>query len=210
MEIGILGISTISGKGNKNLKPDKKDFSKKPVIPSYSELFFKPLTRYGRFDNYTKTGCSAVALALKDAGLYSTDIKRPVGLIISSVYESYSTDIEFYKTTLDNDGAFSSPHLFSYTLPGIVLGECSAYFKLTGPTFCVNENGSFGSSALKASLLMLESGEAETIITGWIDYPPENISAYKGAVFAVLTTNKNLNIKKIISTDKIENLLDIY
>jgi 3-oxoacyl-(acyl-carrier-protein) synthase len=208
MKLNILGKGVISGSSSQNLKPD--DFLKEPLIPNYSDLFTEPLQRYGRFDNYTKIGCSAVALALKDAGLYSTDKKRSFGLIISSVYESYKTDIEYYKTTIENSGTFTSPNLFSYTLPGIVLGECAAYFKLTGPTFCVGENGEFGESALKAACLMLDSGETETVIAGWLDYPPDNIKAYRGAVFVVLTVNMSINRGITVSLEKLTSLLDIF
>jgi 3-oxoacyl-[acyl-carrier-protein] synthase II len=216
MKIGIPGCSVISGESTQNNKLDKSCFLKEPVIPEYKELFKEPLTRYGRFDKYTKIGCSAVALALKDAELNSTDKKRPIGLIISSVYESYSTDIEYYKTTIESEGAFTSPNLFSYTLPGIVLGECSAYFKLTGPTLCIGENQEkgIGHTALQASFLMLESGEAETIITGWLDYPPDidNVSALKGAVFCILSVNNKLisSSDKIIRSEKVNSFFDIF
>ena len=214
MDIKVLGGSWISGDGYGTLKSkiNTASFNNEPVLPEYRELFKEPLSRYGRFDNYTKIGCSAAALALKDSNLHITNIKRPIGFIISSIYESYNTDIEYYKSTIENNGAFTSPNLFSYTLPGIVLGECSAYFKLSGPSLCIGENPDkgFGYSALKTSLLMLETGEADTIITGWLDYPPDICSGLKGAVFAVLSTNINLMCKSVIDSEKLNSLLDVF
>jgi hypothetical protein len=171
-----------------------------PMIPTSREIFPKPLARYGRFDEFTKLGCAATALALREAGIAQSEEKRAVGFILSSAYECYTTDLRYYDTTLEEGGLYTSPNLFSYTLPGVVLGECAVYFKLTGPTFVVGENREngafakspdekrktdhqenhrdtpgprrFGVSALAAAALHLEAGSADTMLVGWIDSPP--------------------------------------
>ena len=40
-----------------------------PLVPPAKDIFSQPLTRYGRFDTYTKLGCAAIALAIRDAQL---------------------------------------------------------------------------------------------------------------------------------------------
>jgi 3-oxoacyl-(acyl-carrier-protein) synthase len=170
----------------------------KPLFPPVQELFTQPLARYGRFDNYTRLGCAAVALALKEALLYELEQTKNIGLIVSSQYECYETDLNFYATTIEDGGSYASPNLFSYTLPGIVIGECAAYFKLTGPTFCVGEDprAGLGRSALQAAVSILVMGETDCVIAGWLDYPPEleflkasTTSFRYGAIFLVLSAD---------------------
>lgn len=197
----------------------------KPLTPKAKDIFTEPLTRYGRFDKYTKLGCAAVALALKDAQLDSTVEKREIGLIISTAYECYENDLSFYNTTLEEGGSYSSPNKFSYTLPGIVIGECAVYFKLTGPTFCVGESfdKEFGYQALKTGLRLLESGELDTVVVGWLDAPPEELKDIKdvkelvsGAIFAVITrtTNKQnyyyKNGKITVGNRQLSSIIDFF
>ncbi len=144
-------------------------------LPPARGLFTPPLVRYGRFDPYTKTGLAAMALALKDAGLDEFDEKRDIGVILSTHWESLDTDRKYHETTLADGGIASSPNLFSYTLPNVVIGECAAYYKLMGPTFTVNETGDRGGAALKPALDMIEAGLSGTIVVGWLDSPPESM-----------------------------------
>jgi len=195
MEVWVTGGSWIASEGYGRMSEGKSvGFKKgKPCLPPGKELFSPPLVRYGRFDEYTRLGCAGAALALNDAGLDPPAMKTPVGLITSSTFECMATDLAYYQTTLAEGGAFSSPNLFSYTLPGIVLGECAAYFKLRGPVFCIGETGERGWAALKTSLEMLCSGKADVMIAGWIESPPENLSGVKnegetfpGCLFTIL------------------------
>jgi hypothetical protein len=165
-----------------------------PVLPKGREIFRQPLSRYGRFDNYTRIGCAAIALALRDAGLDESSMKRNIGIVSSSRWECLETDLEYYATTLEEDGLFTSPNLFSYTLPGIVHGECAAHFKLTGPTFSLGESGGIGMAALCAALGVLQAGKANAMLAGWIESlpaerrgePNENERPVCGALFVVL------------------------
>lgn len=195
MKITILGKSCITSNGNGAFFDSELSNSGKGeiVFSPLKEVSQKPHPRYGRFDNYTKLGYIAISEVLEQSGLNQTEGKRPIGIIISSRYECLENDLAFYKTTIEEDGAFSSPNLFSYTLPGIVLGECAIYFKLTGPTFCVGESGEVGYNALKAALDIFQSGYTDTLVVGWLDYPPRQISDKDvneemkcGAIFVVL------------------------
>jgi len=163
-----------------------------PVIPPAREIFSEPLARYGRFDTYTKMGAAAVALALRDAGLAEASEKRPIGIVAASRHESMSTDMAYYETTRLQDGVFSSPNLFSYTLPGIFMGECAVHFKLTGPTVCVGAEGSGGLEAVRCAALLMADGGADVMVAGWLDAPPEipevAPGAVAGACFVVLQT----------------------
>ena len=201
--INILGGGWITASGFGKLI-EKQNFrlnSGLPKTPKAKEIFSEPLTRYGRFDQYTKLGCAAIALALKDAGINETNEKRPVGVIVSTVYECFESDLMFYETSLEDDGFFSSPNLFSYTLPGIVIGESAIYFKLTGPTFTIGDSLKHkGLNALITGLDLLDSGACDTLVAGWLDGSNElmknlenNDDQQRGAIFLVLSVNKNSN-----------------
>ena len=202
--VNILGGGwvTTSGFGKLSEKQNFDLTSGLPQIPKAKEIFSEPLTRYGRFDQYTKLGCVAIALALKDAGLDESVEKRPIGVVVSTVYECFESDLAFYETTKEEDGFFSSPNLFSYTLPGIVIGESAIYFKLTGPTFTVGDTlNQKGRKALITGLDILNSGACDTVVTGWLDGPNEIFTKFengdnqqRGAVFFVLSTKENENM----------------
>lgn len=199
--INILGGGWITALGFGKLT-EKQNFeltSGLPKIPKAKEIFSEPLTRYGRFDQYTKLGCAAIALALKDAGIDEANEKRPVGVIVSTVYECSESDLAFYETSLEDDGFFSSPNLFSYTLPGIVIGESAIYFKLNGPTFTVGDSPkSKGLNALITGLDLINSRTCDTTVVGWLDEPNEIFKNFekdddqqRGAIFFVLSNRES-------------------
>jgi len=112
-------------------------------------------------------------------------------MVVSSLCEVMETDLAYYQTTLEQGGVLSSPNLFSYTLPVIVLGECAVLFNLTGPTYCVGESSGPGISALENAASMIASGKTSRMLAGWIDSPPVNMMAtgdrpLAGAVFVIL------------------------
>ena len=227
--INILGGGWVTGSGfgNLNEKQNFKLTSGLPQIPKAKEIFSEPLTRYGRFDQYTKLGCAAIALALKDAVLDDAKEKRPIGVIVSTVYECFESDLAFYETTEEENGFFSSPNLFSYTLPGIIIGESAIYFKLTGPTFTVGDMLNHkGRNALITGLNLLNSDACDTVVTGWLDGPNELLSKFeigdvhqRGAIFFVLSSREDKKIYKRIylqngqpyfeSGQKIQSILDL-
>ncbi len=175
----VLGGSWINHSGFAQLN-DADSFEYQPgdpEMPPARGLFNPPLARYGRFDRYTKTGLAAMALALKDAGLDTYEDKRNIGVILSTKWESFATDLKYYETTLSDGGIASSPNLFSYTLPNVVIGECAAYYKLMGPTFTV------GGCFLPALDAMM-AGLTDTMVIGWLDSDP--MGDQNGALFVVV------------------------
>ena len=223
------GWITAAGYGRLNAG-NKVDLTRgKPALPPVREIFKKLPTRFGRFDSYTRLGWSGVALALNDSGLLSTEGKKPVSLIISSRYGCFETDVEYYKTTLDEDGELSSSILFSYTLPNIILGECAAHFGLTGATFSLGESGKRGIISVHTALTMIEAGETEKVIAGWLESIPEEIGKalkadknINGTLIVVLETDpakKKTNMNYLSYTDnvillngeqRVKSILDLF
>ncbi len=181
-----------------------------PKLPPAQDLFSPLPARFRRFDLFTQLGLSAIALALKDAGIAESEHSRSIGIVISSVYECFEVDLAYYQTTLDEDGLFASPNLFSYTLPGIVTGEAAIYFKLTGPTFTMGDDTtSRGMPALLAGVDMIRSGMCKTVICGWLDSPGEmletklkDVDPVCGAVFVVLSAEYQ---QRVLAQLRIEN-----
>lgn len=165
-----------------------------PELPGSKEIFTERVARFGRYDELTKLGCACVAFALRDAGLYDNcGARREVGIVSSSRLECLQTDIEYYRGALEEGGALASPNLFSYTLPGIMAGECAVNFKLAGPTLCVGEEGGRGMAALRQAALLLRGGMAGAMVAGWLDWFDDGEAAGRlsegfasGAAFVVL------------------------
>ncbi len=170
-----------------------------PTLPKAKDIFNKPMPRYGRFDQYTRLGLGAMTLALLDAGYaMRADKSEPplnVGIVSQSHSECVQTDHDFYDSTLESDGVFSSPNLFSYTLPGIVQGECAVHFGLGGPSLCLgsdNAPDTLGAQAVIESMRLLRAGKADAMLAGWIEAPHADIGNPEGpfgAAFVVLASD---------------------
>ncbi|MFZ0133499.1 MAG: beta-ketoacyl synthase N-terminal-like domain-containing protein [Desulfobacterales bacterium] len=178
-----------------------------PVVPPAASIYTQPPVRYRRFDDYARVGCAAIALALKDAGLDHGADPAPIGIIAATRWGCFDTDRAYYATAKEDRGAFASPNLFSFTLPGIVLGEAAIHFRLTGPTFTIgDEIGQRGLAALDVAADLLASGICRTILAGWLEVDERravgNFAANdepQGGVFVVLSTQHAENAIRRIS-----------
>lgn len=154
------------------------------------DFFGMELPRFGRLDAYTRLGLAAIALALKDAKLDAWEEKRPIGLVSSSETGCLETDAQYFHTVLSEEGRFSSPNLFAYTLPNCMLGEASICFGLTGPVFVVQEARHDLLAGLRAGLGMLAADLCDTVAAGVCNAPPPERKIPfihpSGAVFFVL------------------------
>jgi 3-oxoacyl-[acyl-carrier-protein] synthase II len=103
-------------------------------LPAVSRqmAFPDPMPRFGRMDDLSRLGLSAMAMALTDAGQIEWPQKRAVGILAGTVYGCLHTDQAYFKTTRADAGQSPSPSLFAYTLPNCMLGEPAIIFGLTG------------------------------------------------------------------------------
>jgi 3-oxoacyl-(acyl-carrier-protein) synthase len=197
----LLGSGWISATGY-GFFGDKPRFSKNTdfMYPDLKAYLPELPSRFGRFDSYTKLTFSTAVLALHDANLLERDGKKNIGIIVGSSSGVDDNDISYFETTRDGNGAFTSPNLFSYTLPNVALGEIAVYFNLVGPTFCVGNNHSIpGSDLVLPALSLLQSGECSTILVGWVDVAEntriQSSNTLKGAAFTLLTAVKDDMVK---------------
>lgn len=155
------------------------------------EGFEKPYPHFGRLDRFCRLGLTAIAFALKDAGLDRWERKRPIGIVASTVYGCLDTDISYFDTVLPEDGRLASPNLFAYTLPNSYLGEAAIYFGLTGPSFIISQPKTSDLWCIRLSLSGMADGQFKTILSGMGDLnspPPfaESRDTAGGALFFVI------------------------
>jgi hypothetical protein len=191
-----LGSGWISALGH-GLFGSKPQFSNEDVHFSYPELqeYIDDLpSRFGRFDVYTKVCFSTAVLALNDAGLLQREGKKNIGIVVGSSTGVYDNDLSYFESTREAKGAFTSPNLFSYTLPNVALGEIAVFFNFIGPSFCVgNDPAHPGLDVIPAALSLMESKQCVSTLVGWVEVSQNiknNQNVPKGAVFAVLTLDK--------------------
>ncbi len=198
MEINIIGGGWVTAGNYGRMAARTRPVldAGRPIVPPAASIYTHPPVRYRRFDAYSRVGCAAIALALKDAGLDRAAAPAPVGIIAATRHGCFDTDRAYYATAKEDRGAFASPNLFSFTLPGIVLGEAAIHFRLTGPTFTVgDEIGQRGLTALDVAVDLLASGTCRTIVTGWLDAVDRQALGTagddpQGAIFVVFSTQR--------------------
>ena len=215
----LLGSGWISAFGN-GFCGSRPQFSNSDVRFQYPELekYIPELPgRFGRFDVYTKVCFAAAVLALKDAdmleGIRGKE-KKSIGIILGSSSGVYDDDLAFFESARESKGEFSSPNLFSYTLPNVALGEITVFFKFSGPTFCVgNDHERPGITGIPAALSLLVSKQCERVLVGWVE-ASQNISHHekfpKGAAFAVLSMEMTGKSKGVFSFNQEFNFSELF
>ncbi len=194
MNAVITGIGWVTSTGPGWAKGGQ-DFCMIPgAIPPIArkQLFSEPNQRFGRQSEYSKLGLSAIAFALRDAGLENWVEKRPIGVVAASVHGSLVTDLDYFQTVLPAGGGLPSPNLFAYTLANCFMGEAAIQFGLTGSTMVINESVSNGLTPLRMALEIIDWNEHDTMLAGICDVlvpePFRDIcSTIPGALFMVLT-----------------------
>jgi Beta-ketoacyl synthase, N-terminal domain len=198
MEINVIGGGWVTAPGHGRIGDGAKPVMVPgdPSVPPVGEIFMNPPVRHRRFDNYCRIGCAAIALALKDADMDHAESPRPIGIIASTRYGCFETDLAFHATAEEENGIYASPNLFSYTLPGMAISEAAIHFRLTGPTFTVGDPvGQRGYRALEIAVELISSGACRTMLAGWLDggnrllkHGVADDDGVRGAVFVVLST----------------------
>jgi hypothetical protein len=119
--------------------------------------------KYPKF--HKMDGLSKLGILASEPIFNNYELTKETALVFSNNASSLETDLQFQKTT----NTFSSPSLFIYTLPNIVLGEISIKYKLQ------SENAFFISECFQADLLkdytesLLNLGKAPDVLCGWLD-----------------------------------------
>lgn len=152
--------------------------------------------KFHKMDLYSKLGWVATEILLQDMPL-ETYPQEDIAVVLSNRSGSLDTDERYFETMAE----FASPALFVYTLPNIVIGEISIRHHLKG------ENAFFISEAFDIPMItryvqqLLEDGQAEACICGWVEQYHED---YDAAVFLVEKTSRGM--AQPFTKDNIEKL----
>jgi 3-oxoacyl-[acyl-carrier-protein] synthase II len=191
--VHITGIGWVTaagiGRGREHLGFAMPQGSLPEINPA--DMFKKPYPNFRRMDPYSRLGLTAIALALKDAGMAEWTRQRDIGMVASTFYGCLGTDVDYYKTVIPDRGAQASPALFSYTLANGYLGEAAIRFGLTGINYVITEQRPTGLGALQTALDHINLGASDKILGGVCDVGCPQIfnqpaKVLPGAVFFML------------------------
>lgn len=171
MNSSITGIGWVTATGMGCGKDQESFDMVEGTLPRLTRktAFNQPCKRFSRMDNYTQLGLSAIAFALKDAGIENWEGKRNIGIIAATINGCLDTDIRYYDTVIPEAGKLTSPNLFAYTLPSSFLGEAAIKFGLTGVNFVISEPSYSSLWCLRMALINLAGGQVEKILSGLCD-----------------------------------------
>ena len=131
------------------------------------KIFSSSFRNFGRLDNLSRLTCSAVALALKDAGIdYPVNRKQDMGIISTGYSGSFQTDMLYFKDYLESGRTLSRGNLFIYTLPSSPAGEAAIHFGLRGPLLYVAGPAHSVETALTTASGIISSDRVPAILAG--------------------------------------------
>lgn len=167
-----------------------------------------PYKPFGRMDNFSRLGFSAIAFAMAHAGIepdpYKSGLtnaaplkpdtgnsKKDIGIIASSKTGCLETDFLYQATLSRKQGVLPSPAIFAYTLPSCFIGEASIYYGLTGESFMVEESENTGLTALSMAMDILACQKVSAMVCGVCnsDIPSMDNGCRPGSLFLVLEKN---------------------
>jgi 3-oxoacyl-[acyl-carrier-protein] synthase II len=173
------------------------------------DVFDAPYPHFGRLDRYSRLGLSAIAFALKDAGLDQWTDPRPISIIASTVHGCLDTDLHYYDTVIPEGGRMASPNLFAYTLPNSYLGEAAIRFGLTGESYVISESTLSELGCLRMALAGMAGGQFDKALGGRCDLGhcspySESDRTAGGALFFVIEKKAN-NANTVYGSVYIDN-----
>ncbi len=201
-----------AGKGRGDAVFDYKE----GVLPDIhgDDFPVNPVFRKGRLDRFSLLGLQAITNTLLDAGLYEWEEKRNIGVIASTVYGCLATDLDYYKTVIDEKGRLPDPNLFTHTLSNIFIGYAAILFGLTGPNYILYDKNNSGLSALDSAMEHITTGECDIMLAGICDVEsPQGFTCIDkfrpGAVFIVIEKDPSVDKKPFgrLSRDRAGKIL---
>ncbi|MCE3281238.1 MAG: 3-oxoacyl-ACP synthase [Bacteroidetes bacterium] len=149
-------------------------------------MFFKSVYKHFQFnypkfykmDKLSQLAFIASELLLKDNKVTEKYNKEDIAIVISNRSSSLESDTEHQKTISDTENNIPSPAVFVYTLPNILVGEIAIRNLIKGEnSFFIFDkfDAQFTSTYINS---LLNSGKANCVIAGWVDYYEGNYDAF--------------------------------
>lgn len=131
------------------------------------DVFSHPFKNFGRLDRISRMTAFAVSLALQDAGIeYSPLRKQDIGIVGTNAEGSLQSDKEYFRDYLEGGRTLSRGNLFIYTLPSSPFGEAAIHFGLLGPVVYAASESNALTSVLDMAADMLLANEAPVMLVG--------------------------------------------
>ena len=180
---------------------DKESIFSVPADESFSfftKSLYKQLeinySKFYKMDALSKLGFLAAELLLLETKRENI-LPEEIAIIAANSSSSLHTDVNYQKTIME----ISSPSVFVYTLPNIVLGEICIRHNIKGESlFFIQEN--FDSPFFNQYVnYLFENNEIKLCIAGWIEinteeeYLAELFLISKNVSNLAMTTNLNVN-----------------
>ncbi len=151
--------------------------------------------KFFKMDNLSKLSFLAAEAILKNN--INLEEENNIALVFANNSSSLDTDVKYQESISDSENYFPSPAVFVYTLPNICVGEISIKNQLK------TENAFFVFDDFKADFMsdyasyLLESGKAEKVLCGWVEYYKNE---YKAFVYLVEKSGTIAHNKEILQT----------
>lgn len=164
-------------------------------IKNASKIIGLEYPKFFKMDNLSKLAFLGAEAILKDTD--DLENENNIALVFANKSSSLDTDVKYQDSISDTENYFPSPAVFVYTLPNICVGEISIRHQLK------SENAFFVFEEFKADFMsnyasyLLESGKAEKVLCGWVEYYKNE---YKAFVYLVEESGTIVNDKQNIQT----------
>lgn len=129
--------------------------------------------KFFKMDNLCKTGFIAGELLLKGKNVSEKYLPEETGIVLSSRNSSLDTDLRYQKTVKEA----SSPALFVYTLPNVLIGELCIRQHIKGEAACFVFDIFDRVFQQNYFQQLFDSGKLKAGISGWADYYNGNAEA---------------------------------
>lgn len=131
------------------------------------DIFSHPFKIFGRLDAISRMTAYAVSLALQDAGIeYSPVRKQDIGIIGTNAEGSLQADLAYFKDYIDGGRTLSRANLFIYTLPSSPVGEAAIHFGFLGPLLYATAEKNSLATALDTASEMILAQDAPVMLAG--------------------------------------------
>lgn len=173
----------------------------KDAITSFFSEIYKILgisyPKFHKMDSMCKLGFLAAEAALKDSGFFERNNANDTGIVLTNRSSSLDTDKMHQKSINSLDAYLPSPSVFVYTLANIVIGEIAIKNKITGENAFFVTNTFDPKLLVQQNNLLLNSGDVNALISGWVDYENNNADALIYLAENLNDSIKNINFKPL-------------
>lgn len=168
-------------------------------IQSFAKHLYKDIpTKYPKFfkmDLLSKFGFMCSEILFKNKVVDSN-----TSLIFANKSSCLATDLKYQKR-ITNEPFLSSPSIFVYTLPNIVLGEISIKNKITGENLFLIQDGFSPEIFLESLFLQNTLNKAETFLIAWLEVLENDVD-----VFCCYISSNNKQNSKHLQKNNLEDL----